>query len=70
MQLRCHRPILRSALGFPLVLEAEENEQRQGDASKEVTAPTGFAVVRITSGFRPGPAVHPNAMGHATKSRL
>jgi hypothetical protein len=36
------------------VLEAWKNEQRQDDASKEVTALVGVAVVRITPGFHPG----------------
>jgi hypothetical protein len=67
----CHRrPNRRPALGFPPVLEAGKSEQRQDNASKEVTAPAGVAVVRITMGFRPGPAVNPNAMGHTEKSHL
>jgi hypothetical protein len=35
------------------VVEAGKNEQRHDDASKEVTAPTGVAVVRIMQGFHP-----------------
>jgi hypothetical protein len=35
------------------LVEAGKNEQRHGDASKEVTAPTGVAVIRITQGFHP-----------------
>jgi hypothetical protein len=35
-----------------------------------VTTPAGVAVVCITLGFRPGPTVDPNAIGHAEKSRL
>jgi hypothetical protein len=42
------------------VLEAGKNEQRQDDASKEVMAPAGVAVVCITLGFCPGPAIDPN----------
>jgi hypothetical protein len=38
---------------------AGKNEQRQDDASKEVTAPVGIAVVCIMLGFCPGP--DPNA---------
>jgi hypothetical protein len=60
----------RPALGFPPVLEMAKSEQHQDNASKEVTAPVGVAVVRITLGFRLGPAADPNAMGHAEKSRL
>jgi hypothetical protein len=51
------------------VLEVGKNEQRQDDASKKVTAPADIVVVRITPGFHPGPAVDPNAMGFAAKSR-
>jgi hypothetical protein len=36
------------------MLEAgKKNKQRHDDASKEVTAPTGVAIIRITQGFRP-----------------
>jgi hypothetical protein len=35
------------------LVEAGKNEQRHDDASKEVTAPAGVAVVRITQGFHP-----------------
>jgi hypothetical protein len=35
------------------VLEAGKNEQRQDNASNEVTALAGVAVVRITPGFCP-----------------
>jgi hypothetical protein len=69
-QPRRRRLNRRSDLGFSLVLEAGKSEQRQDNASKEVTAPAGVAVVRITLGFRPGPAVDPNATGHGEKSRL
>jgi hypothetical protein len=43
---RC--PNRSPALGFPPVLEAGKNEQRHDDASKEVTAPAGVALVCIT----------------------
>jgi hypothetical protein len=52
------------------MLVAEKSEQRQDNASKEVTEPAGVAVVRIMLGFRPDPTVDPNAMGHAKKSHL
>lgn len=52
------------------MLEAGKNGQCHDDASKEVTAPTGVAVVRFMQGFRPGPAVDPNAHEHAARSRL
>jgi hypothetical protein len=35
------------------VVEAGKNEQRHDDASKEVTAPAGIAVVRFMQGFHP-----------------
>jgi hypothetical protein len=35
------------------VLEAGKNEQRQDNASKEVTAPSGVTIVCITPGFHP-----------------
>jgi hypothetical protein len=43
------------------VLDTGKNEQRQDDASKEVTALEGVAVVRITMGFHPDPAIDRNA---------
>jgi hypothetical protein len=35
------------------VVEAGKNEQCHDDASKEVTAPVGVAVVRFMQGFHP-----------------
>jgi hypothetical protein len=35
------------------MLEAGKNEQCHDDASKEVMAPAGVAIVRITHGFHP-----------------
>jgi hypothetical protein len=53
MQLRRRPPNRSLALGFSLVVEAGKNEQRHDDASKEVTAPAGVAVIRFMQGFHP-----------------
>jgi hypothetical protein len=47
------RPNRSPALGFPTMLEAGKNKQCHDDASKEVTAPAGVTVVRITQSFHP-----------------
>jgi hypothetical protein len=52
-QLRRCRPNRSPVLGFAPVLEAGKNEQRHDNASKEVTAPVGVALVRFMQGFHP-----------------
>jgi hypothetical protein len=48
------------------MLEAgKKNNQHHDDASKEVTAPAGVAIICITQGFRPDLSSIPNAIGHA-----
>lgn len=46
-------PLIQADKGFPPVLEAGKNGQCHDDASKEVTAPAGVAVVSFTQGFLP-----------------
>jgi hypothetical protein len=50
-QTRRRRPIRRPDLGFPPVFEVGKHGQSHDDASKEVTAPAGVAVVSFTQGF-------------------
>ena len=47
------------------MFEAGKHAQRHDNASKEVTAPSGVAVVSFMQGFHPGPVVNPSPIGHA-----
>jgi hypothetical protein len=70
MQLHRHYPSRRPALVFPPVFEAGKNEQHHDDASKEVMAPVGIAIVRTMQGFHPSHIVDSTAIRHAARSHL